>query len=509
MQESWEALFTGTDTPKDIRERAKCDQSCGIYADSVQSLGQTLFFIAKNEVKKTLVLYGSDEYFDRFEGEEKEVHAKPAKICELNHNNCESIRALFPYVKPISRGDRRFSFGMGDRLGIATPGHIRAVKDLDVFPVLAQQSMRELNLTGRTYQSVLDDVSWAVFQEGYTGGFGADADHLKTKEQVAAALKDGYTMITLDCSDHIDNRFFTMGYADMQKTYAALPAKRRESLEAAYLNKRFEAGDTVIVFDPEKLTRCMLVYGKALAFIENVYAGVILKHNTKVDFEVSIDETSDTTSPEAHYFIANELAEKGVRVDNMAPRFCGEFQKGIDYIGDIAQFEKEYIIHTKIAEHFGYRVSVHSGSDKFSVFPCVGQYSKLSVHVKTAGTSWLEAVRLIAAKNPGLYRRMHAFALLRLNEAKKYYHIGAKPENIPDIDTLSDAELPALMDKDDSRQALHITYGLLLQEKDTGGQPVFRQEIFKTLEKYENEYYSYLVRHMQKHISMLMGEREA
>ena len=75
-------------------------------------------------------------------------------------------------------------------------------------------------------------------------------------------------------------------------------------------------------------------------------------------------------------------------------------------------------MHAEIADHFGYKVSVHSGSDKFAVFGIVGKYTKGRYHVKTAGTNWLEAVRVIAEVAPDLYRKMHLFALNNLNEAK-------------------------------------------------------------------------------------------
>ena len=107
-------------------------------------------------------------------------------------------------MSPVVHKGKKVTIGLGDRLGLASPGHIRTVTDLDVFPVLAQQSIRELNLTGRTYDDVISAAAWAVFQQGYKKGYGADGDHLKTAEEVKMALDIGMTMITLDCSDHID-----------------------------------------------------------------------------------------------------------------------------------------------------------------------------------------------------------------------------------------------------------------------------------------------------------------
>jgi len=123
--------------------------------------------------------------------------------------------------------------------------------------------------------------------------------------------------------------------------------------------------------------------------------------------------------------------------------------------------------------------------------------------LKTAGTNWLEAVRLIAAKNPALYRKMHEFAVAHLAEAKKYYHIKAEADQVPDITKMSDVELPGLMNLDDSRQVLHVTYGLLLLAENSDGTPLFRDAIYQTLNQYEAEYYQGLEKHIGKHLELL------
>ena len=108
---------------------------------------------------------------------------------------------------------------------------------------------------------------------------------------------------------------------------------------------------------------------KHLTYMVHVYDAYISKADREIDYEISIDETETVTSPLRTFFVANELTLAGVEVTSLAPRFCGEFQKGIDYIGDVEQFERELREHALIAEHFGYKLSIHSGSDKFKVFP--------------------------------------------------------------------------------------------------------------------------------------------
>ena len=276
---------------------------------------------------------------------------------------------------------------------------------------MAQQSIRELNLTGRTYDDVLDAVTFAVYREGFKRGFGADGDHLKTAEELEYAIKCGYTMITLDCSEHIRNDINAMSEEQVAKEY-----HEDEALESLYIGKSFDIGEGVTIsFEETEFKRTVLIYIKAIEFACSIYDKYIKNNN--VDYEISIDETATPTTPLQHFFVANELKRRGVKFTTMAPRFCGEFQKGVDYIGDLGQFEKEFSVHATIARHFGYKISVHSGSDKFSVFPAIGKYTRGMFHVKTAGTNWLEAMKLVAMKDAKLYE-IHVFAIEVFEQAK-------------------------------------------------------------------------------------------
>ncbi|NIR63929.1 MAG: hypothetical protein GWN00_11820, partial [Aliifodinibius sp.] len=95
--------------------------------------------------------------------------------------------------------------GFGDRLGIANPAHIRSLVGSTMKPILAQQSIRELQRTERTPDEVMDAATWAALQEGYKDGFGADADHLKTTEDIDLMAQAGYTFFTIDPSEYVVN----------------------------------------------------------------------------------------------------------------------------------------------------------------------------------------------------------------------------------------------------------------------------------------------------------------
>jgi hypothetical protein len=487
-----------------VKERVKDFDAYQVYPGSIHEADGCGLFLCRTGGEKKLVVCGSGAPYNELNGTERSLSGGRAKICELSNENCLVIRKLFPYTSPSNHHGTDITVGFGDRLGLASPGHIRTIGGKKVFPVLAQQSIRELNLTGRTYKDVLAAASWAVFQEGYTLGFGADGDHLKTAAEVQMAIDCGFTMITLDCSEHINNAVPGMSAEEVDKLYAAVNPEERLRLEAKYLGREIALdGRNKIHFLPEEFKRTVLIYFAAIKYTIDIYNSVIKNCGRSIDFEMSVDETLTSTSPQSHYFVAVELLDAGVRITSLAPRFCGEFQKGIDYIGNIAEFTQEFEVHTVIAEKLGYKLSIHSGSDKFSVFPIIGDRTKGKYHLKTAGTNWLEAVRVIAAKNPSLYRRMHAFALEHLAEAKKYYHIGAKVENIPSLDTLADKDLPSLMELNDARQVLHITYGLILLAKNPDGTSTFKDEIYALLNQNEAEYYTVLQKHLGRHLSEL------
>src|SRR5699024_1694092 len=137
--------------------------------------------------------------------------------------------------------------------------------------------------------------------------------------------------------------------------------------------------------------------------------------------------------------------------NSLAPRFIGEFQKGVDYMGDLEAFEKDLALHANIAKYFDYKLSIHSGSDKFSAFPIIAKHTDGLFHLKTAGTNWLEAVRVLAKHNPELFRTMHRYAFDHFPEAQAYYHITPDLESIKPLDEVSDEELPEYMNDRNAR----------------------------------------------------------
>ena len=460
-----------------------------VYKKSIHTLENTTVAIKQSPHGDELVVSGLNPGFSG-------IQHGDVLIAPKTHENAMLLREMFPFTAPKPVLSNKWTIGLGDRLGIATPGHMRALAQFDAVPVFAQQSIRELTLTNRTFADVLDAVTFAVFREDFQWGYGADGDHLKTESEIDYALSNGFTSITLDCSEFIGNDVFDMSDEQVASTY-----NLDKSLETLYCNKEFEIEGHVIKLTVNNLKRIMLIYESAVEFAETVYHRFIKGRN--IDFEISIDETITPTTPEQHFVVANELSRRKIQIQTLAPRFIGEFQKGIDYIGDISDFEKDFNFHAAIARHFGYKLSVHSGSDKFSIYPIIGKGSQGVIHVKTAGTSWLEAMRVVAMKNPKLYRDVHAFALDVFDQAKKYYHVTTDITKIPLLESVSDGELPQLFDQADLRQLIHITYGLILNAKDYEGKPCFKERLHNLWSEQQDLYSERLEQHIGKHLRLL------
>jgi hypothetical protein len=460
------------------------------YADSFFEASGTAVAMVNDGSKKLLAVSGNGAH--AFHGKD----CDGVRFCELSVQNAKALHALLPFTKPVSHKGHPFTIGLGDRLGIATPGHIKAISGYDAFPVLAQQSIRELTLTGRTFEEVIAAASFGVLQVGYTGGYGADGDHLKTREEIKMALDCGCTMITLDCSNNIDAAIANACDEEIDTLYAALPASVKTHYENNYVGKEFPVIGEISF---KQFKRTVLVFYKAITHTVDCFRFIESVKTHDVDFELSVDETLSITTPVEHFVIANELHLHGITPVSVAPHFSGEFEKGIEYVGDLNAFARDYAAHQQIADHFGYKLSLHSGSDKFSVFSAVGRISNCHVHVKTAGTSWLEALRVVARANPNLYRRAHRFALANRAKAEQYYHVSTDSNTIPNIDLESDEYLVEYLSIPASRQTMHITYGILLNED------WFRNAFFACLHTHENDYQAELVRHIGKHLSLLVS----
>jgi hypothetical protein len=223
----------------------------------------------------------------------------------------------------------------------------------------------------------------------------------------------------------------------------------------------------------------------------------------RYDLEISVDETDTPTSIYEHFLIANELLARNIPVASVAPRFVGKFQKGVDYMGDIALFEAELAKHAAIMNHFGsYKLSIHTGSDKFSIYPIIARHAHGHVHVKTAGTSYLEALRLVAEYDPPLFRSMLDHARGHFEHDRKTYFLDAQLSKVPAGAAVPDADLPELLNQFDARQVLHVAFGSIL---DGYGEPL-RALIAAHEQAFRAGLERHFTRHLQPFVSPITGD---
>lgn len=411
--------------------------------------------------------------------------------------------------KPVTLGLKK-SFGFGDRLGLATPGHLAAAKKSDFAPIFAQQSIREMARTRRTPEEVMLAAQTALAGAGYTKPWGADADHLKTLEDVQKTAAAGYGFFTIDPSEFVNNQADRLSSAELD---AEIKNLEQDGVapdldwKPYYLNQRFEVGNRLaLAFNRETLFRAAVKYGRAIAHSEKM-----ARHIAKVcagrpyEIEVSVDETDSPTSPLEHLFFGLELKRRTVRVVSLAPRFIGDFEKGIDYRGDLERFEASLGQHVTIAKYCGpYKISVHSGSDKFSAYPVIGRVCGQLLHVKTAGTSYLEALRVVARTAPAAFADIAAYCRGRFDTDRASYHISTTGAEIAALPPFSGpAEEALYLDERVGRQLLHVTFGSVLTVGVDAKGRRFKEIILESLNQHADLHREILEQHFTKHLSLL------
>lgn len=479
----------------------------GVQSRSVVVAGGAELALARKDGGERLAILASkgSSLLGGFEVETAGLHdGRTLQLAPLTARNAAALREALPWLKPRTLG-LETSAGLGDRLGLATPGHVRAVRAAGdgIAPIFAQQSIREMQRTDRTPQEVLDDATWGMFAEGWTGGFGADADHLKTVNDVDACVAAGYSCFTFDPGEHVDDRAEAADASALRSAFDDLPWEDLEDapadLRRRYLDERFDAEGHEIRFGEVTLARAAVKYGRAVAPAARLYhhlEGVMGEKDFEV--EISVDETESPTTHPQHLYVSRELRRLGVRWVSLAPRYVGRFEKGVDYIGDVSGFEADLTVHAAIARTASpdgpYKLSLHSGSDKFSIYPAFARQTRGLAHLKTAGTSYLEALRAVAALDADLFREVYAFALARYAEDRASYHVSAEPARAPSVDNVGGAHLPVLLEQFDAREILHVTFGSVLREAR------LREPLLELLREHPERYAAFLEAHLVEHL---------
>lgn len=406
------------------------------------------------------------------------------------------------------------SFGFGDRTGLATPGHVAAMKRCGqgIEAIYPQQSIREMTRTQRTPHEVMDDAMNGAEAAGWTGPIGADADHLKVPQDVDVTAAVGFTFFTIDPSDDVDQQADDYDETTLRSKFAE--SRADAGWYENYLGKSVKLSTgTTIELDEQACMRAAVKYGKAIARalkLGDYIKEVNEKAGNDYEIELSVDETDQPTTLAEHYIIADQCLLGGMKLVSLAPRFIGDFEKGIDFKGDIDALHESLKDHSAVSETLGpYKLSLHSGSDKVSMYGILASATSGRFHVKTAGTSYLEALRVVARHDPASFRAIIDFSRDRYETDKATYHVSA---------TLADAPLTA--DADDTtleseylemwsdvpvgkgftkpgRQILHCTFGSVLTDEKFG------KIVHDCLRSHPDTYTEVLDDHFGRHLDAL------
>ncbi len=346
-------------------------------------------------------------------------------------------------------------FGLGYRSPwvIGNIAQAKAAKKLKLNVILVQQSVREIERTGRSFAEVMESARVAAKAAGLEN-WGADADHLKEAAHVREAVKAGYTHFTYDVSGDLGPR--TSGLVERVE-------------ELLQLTREGKGG--------EEFTA-----------------------------ELSLDETAETTKLEDIKQIVEELGKKGVKLDEIAPRFPGHFEKGIDYYAtrdarhatrDTAELEEYLGKLSELTRELGVRTSIHSGSDKFSIYPLLKKHLGDNIHLKTAGTFYLEEMQIVARHEPDLLREVYAHSLKGFETERASYELSTDSTRIPSLDGLNGEELAGLLrsgdGNDDLRQVMHVTYGSAIKSFGARIEGVLREHVGELEKEFEE--------HIRRHVS--------
>ncbi|MHB1768006.1 MAG: tagaturonate epimerase family protein [Phycisphaerae bacterium] len=379
----------------------------------------------------------------------------------------------------------KFSMGIGDRFGRQGKAQLAAFilaaqKGAEIIPVW-NKSNREHLIVHSEPGEVRIEADAAVKALGWKHSYHVDADHIgiKTVDRFIAPSD----FFTIDVADFIGKPADDSAIAGLVQDLRKLCGEPAIAHLSSPMN-----------IDEAAITR---VGKKYLAAVQE--AGRVFQHIAKAKgadrciIEVSMDETDSPQTPDELLLILAAIAREGIPIQTIAPKFTGRFNKGVDYVGNMEQFEKEFnddlAVIAYCVKEFGLpknlKLSVHSGSDKFSIYQPIRRAIKkhnAGLHIKTAGTTWLVEIGAVAEADEAglaLVREMYVEALKRFDELCGPYAsvIDIKRERLPSVETMNHctgAGIAAAIRHEphspkfnsDLRQLLHVGYKLASERKD-------------------------------------------
>ncbi len=321
----------------------------------------------------------------------------------------------------------KYSIGIGDRFGLEGAAQLRALQDAqrigaDVVPVW-NKSNREHSIIGTTPDDTRREADDAVRTCGWKGSYYVDADHigLATVDRFLQASN----FFTIDVADYIGKPTDPASEAGFIRSMGRFKGE----LSIPGVDRSITVTDATLRDVASKYLGAVKEAGKVYRAIEkNKGAGTFVP-------EISVDEANASQTPAEMFFILAAIAHEGIPIQTIAPKFTGSFLKGIDYVGNVRQFQTEFEEDLAVVAHavktFGLppnlKLSVHSGSDKFSLYPIIHNALlkfDAGLHLKTAGTTWLEEVIGLAASGGNglaMAKEIYVKAFPRFDELAQPY----------------------------------------------------------------------------------------
>ena len=338
----------------------------------------------------------------------------------------------------------RFSFGVGDRFAHQATAQLKAFQQVlsegvQIIPVW-NKSNREHTFIGSQPASVRTAADLAIKQAGWTLPWHTDADHIRL--ETVDRFLDSSDFFTIDVADSIGQQPSQEAISRFLKNHPEL-----------FGNLHIAGIEESIFLSGDALAQIVTKYLVAAQEAGRIYRYIANKLGEgNFIAEVSMDETDSPQTPQELLVILAALADERIALQTIAPKFTGRFNKGVDYVGDLDRFAKEFqddlCVLAHAVERYGLpdnlKLSVHSGSDKYSIYPIIRQAvakAQAGLHIKTAGTTWLE--ELIGLSESGdegtrLVRDIYATALEQIGSLTEPYAsvIDIRMSELPDLNTV-------------------------------------------------------------------------
>ncbi|MDA3893757.1 MAG: tagaturonate epimerase family protein [Salinivirgaceae bacterium] len=406
----------------------------------------------------------------------------------------------------------KYSFGTGDRFGKEGKAQLAAIQEINklgfnVVPVW-NKSYREHTIVKTTQTSVANEASEAVKANAYDGNYYVDADHISMA--IVDQFVDFSNFFTIDVAHFIGQKA-----NDTEKiAFIKNHAKYIGEFLIPGIDEKFDVSEEFLGVVADN-------YLNAIKEVKTIYDHIVSKIGADNFIpEVSMDECEIAQSPLELFFILAELKRLGVEVQTIAPKFTGLFAKGVDYIGDVdlfaLEFEQDVAVTLFAIKELGLptslKLSVHSGSDKFGIYPAMRKaITKLDagIHVKTAGTTWLEEViGLAQGGGEGLViaKEIYAKSMARFDELTEPYAtvLDIKKADLPSIDQVNSWTSKQFSDalthnqtcadyNSSFRQLIHVGYKIVVE---MGDRYMVALDIYRDIIE-KNVTYNILQRHLK------------